>query len=663
MNPLIYLIQVNLYLVLFYGLYHLILRNETFFKMNRLYLVGSTLLALAIPLLKAEWVKDLFVTEQIYHATQQVSNTVSTVMLNEPIVVGNYTAVQSDGITAGQAFWILYGIITLLFLVNFLRKLYFVNRALNHKSKYQAFSFFNKVVVDDNLQGNKTIMDHEMVHVRQWHSLDVIFFELFAAFNWFNPISFIYKKAIKNIHEFIADETAASTLEDKSEYALLLVSNAFGTQPHKLTNSFYNNSLLKTRLIMLNKNKSRKTAILKYGLSVPLFAVMIILSSATIEKSQTINQIAERIEKTMPAIVESVTDGKIIIPKSDVSPVVQSDKTAAIKEENSPQAAGNVIGGINTTEDERLQLLYTYFIKNIKYPPTDNSNNNTGDNFVKFELDEVGKISNPVFIKTMSPTMKAEIERVISAAPTFGDGIAGKYIQPVLFRLSNTGFGDLKNSMPGNPGEYKLLKPAIIRGYTKVSRAENMQAHLSQFSISVDLDNPKEGIVVIAFDVPKDKIPVNYRVVKSLGFDWEGPLVAHMKLFRDTVVLAEGTYSFYEKITLGEDEWKKVEIENVPPVIFGHGIANSFSHTISDETKKDAGRIVDYIKAPYLKNPVILLDGKIAKYSNTAKGFQLDETLYPKKVTVKVYRGDKAVANYNETARETGLIVVTTKEK
>ncbi|RZL52928.1 MAG: hypothetical protein EOO93_21730, partial [Pedobacter sp.] len=226
MNALTYLIQVNLYLVLFYSLYYLILRNETFFKMNRLYLVGSVALALAIPLLKAEWIKDLFVTEQIYYATQKVSSTVNEVMIGEPIYIDRDFAIQQKGITAGQAFWILYGSITLLFLLNFLRKLYFVNRALNDKSKHQAFSFFNKVVVDEELQGKETIIDHEMVHVKQWHSIDVIFFELFAAFNWFNPIAFFYKKAIKNIHEFIADETAASTLEDKSEYALLLVSNA-----------------------------------------------------------------------------------------------------------------------------------------------------------------------------------------------------------------------------------------------------------------------------------------------------------------------------------------------------------------------------------------------------------------------------------------------------
>jgi len=208
MNALIYLLQVNVYLLLFYLFYVVLLRNETFFKMNRLYLVGSALLAMAIPLLKAEWIKDFFVTQQIHQATQTMSDVViGTPVISETVYPGAYSALnQSGGLNANQIFWIVYGSITLLLLLNFFRKLYLVSRTFKSGPKHQAFSFFKKVLIDEELQGKETILDHEMVHVKQWHSLDVIFFELFAAFNWFNPIAFVYKKAIRNIHEFIADD-------------------------------------------------------------------------------------------------------------------------------------------------------------------------------------------------------------------------------------------------------------------------------------------------------------------------------------------------------------------------------------------------------------------------------------------------------------------------
>ena len=77
MNALMYLLQVNVYLLLFYLLYLALLRNETFFKMNRFYLVGSALLSLAIPLIKLEWVKELFLGEQIHQVTQSISSAIS----------------------------------------------------------------------------------------------------------------------------------------------------------------------------------------------------------------------------------------------------------------------------------------------------------------------------------------------------------------------------------------------------------------------------------------------------------------------------------------------------------------------------------------------------------------------------------------------------------
>ncbi|WP_449435344.1 M56 family metallopeptidase [Pedobacter steynii] len=292
MNALTYLLQVNIYLFIFYLFYLILLRNETFFKMNRFYLVGSGMLALFIPLLRADWIKELFVTEQVQHLAQIVN---TSVLQTDNITFTVIKAEEQPLFSPTEWFWLIYGIVTLIFLFNFLRRLYLLNKVLKKENKGQAFSFFNTISIDGELEGLETIMKHELVHAKQWHSADVIFFELFTAMNWFNPVVYGYKNAIKNIHEFIADETAASTLENKSAYALLLVSNVFNTQPQQLTNSFYNQSLLKRRIIMLHKTKSRKTAILKYGLSAPLFAGMVIFSSATGAEGKIITRITEKV--------------------------------------------------------------------------------------------------------------------------------------------------------------------------------------------------------------------------------------------------------------------------------------------------------------------------------------------------------------------------------
>jgi beta-lactamase regulating signal transducer with metallopeptidase domain len=83
--------------------------------------------------------------------------------------------------------------------------------------------------------------------------------------NWFNPVVYLYRFAIKHIHEYIADRQAIKAGNDKAEYALLLLSQTFNAPAHQLVNPFYNHSLLKQRIMMLQKNKSQRIKLLKYG--------------------------------------------------------------------------------------------------------------------------------------------------------------------------------------------------------------------------------------------------------------------------------------------------------------------------------------------------------------------------------------------------------------
>lgn len=469
MNALSYLIQVNIYLLLFYGLYYLMLRNETFFKMNRLYLVGSTLIAIAIPLLKAQWIKDFFVNKQIYEATQKVNTSLNEVVIYAPSPSGVIYLQPSNEISnalnlnTSDIFWIAYASVTTILLLNFFWKLYLIKRAIDKGSKSQAFSFFNKVIVDNQLKGNNTILDHEMVHVKQWHSLDVIYFELLTAFNWFNPIAFAYKKAIKNIHEFIADETAAGKLNDKTEYALLLVSNVFGTQTQELANSFYSDSMLKRRLIMLNKSKSRKIAILKYGFSVPLFAIMIIFSSATIERSETIKAITANMDSSIPEVFDALNNGAIPAENEEdffeESVVKESPATT-----NAPELAKPI-------DSISLPLVHKYFARSVKYPAADQEDWKVGTTYLTFELDDAGVLKNPSVVQAMSDISRAEVMRVLKNVEPFGEGMKGKYILRIKYVLNLEQGGNFQKTTDefdwNNYQGYKNLNEIIIRGYQK----------------------------------------------------------------------------------------------------------------------------------------------------------------------------------------------------
>ncbi len=141
---------------------------------------------------------------------------------------------------------------------------------------------------------------------------------------------YLYRLGIKHIHEFIADRQALKSGIDKADYALLLFSQTVKAPAHQLVNPFFNHSLLKQRILMLHRNRSQRTALLKYGLSAPLFILMLILSSVTISESKTvalINKKAEQIFLSSPARLETIIKANIANNKISAAYAAGNEKT------------------------------------------------------------------------------------------------------------------------------------------------------------------------------------------------------------------------------------------------------------------------------------------------------------------------------------------------
>ncbi len=278
-----YLMLVNIYLVLFYGFYVMLLSRETFFQLNRVYLVMAVLLSFFIPLIQSSWVKSLFIT-------QKVNYTIYT----SPVMFYHFNAIQDTQVTIGEILVIIYLTGIVYFIGRFIWQLVVLNKIINQPQASVAYSFFKKIKIGDNIADNKVITAHENVHAGQWHSADVLLIEAVMIINWFNPVVYLYRFAIKHIHEFIADRQAIKSGTEKADYALLLLSQTFNAPAHQLVNPFYNHSLLKQRIMMLQKRNSHRIALIKYGLSVPLFVLMLILSSATVNNSKSCVYLIEK---------------------------------------------------------------------------------------------------------------------------------------------------------------------------------------------------------------------------------------------------------------------------------------------------------------------------------------------------------------------------------
>jgi len=141
-----------------------------------------------------------------------------------------------------------------------------------------SFSFFKWLVVspDDYEHHLDTILRHENIHIKQWHSLDILLIEMLKIVFWFNPVLWFYKVSIQEVHEFLADEGAPN----RDRYATFLLSYALNFPVKSLTNHFFNSSLIKTRIKMIYKNRTSRWLLGKYLMVVPIVLIVITMTAA-----------------------------------------------------------------------------------------------------------------------------------------------------------------------------------------------------------------------------------------------------------------------------------------------------------------------------------------------------------------------------------------------
>ena len=274
---MIYLLKASGILTLFYVVYQVFLKKETFYKVNRHFLMTGVIAAFLCPFI---------VINNYVEITTTAFVTASPLQSNSPIAMNEALFSWKDLI-----YWI-YGIgITMLgikFILQFLaiRKVIRSNNIIR-KDGYiyvetnkdiAPFSFFRYIFYNPNNFDKlelESILKHERAHSSQQHSLDLLVAHLVAIVMWINPFSWLYKKNIEQNLEFLADNTAIKKVSSSRvyKYTLLKVSgNQFFTP---ITNNFYS-SLIKKRIVMLHKSKSKKRNAFKMALILPALAVFLL---------------------------------------------------------------------------------------------------------------------------------------------------------------------------------------------------------------------------------------------------------------------------------------------------------------------------------------------------------------------------------------------------
>lgn len=287
LTTLYYFLQVVLCSGIMMGYYWLVLRNKRFHQYNRFYILAIAALAWIVPLIKIQWNKPGNNDLQLVRFFSVIADNNSEI---ESGLTGNSVYMNWQG-----ALVALYTLVALVLLTGMIRAILRIYQLLKtHSCKTVGdvylilttaegapFSFFRYIFwhesIDLKSDAGKQMMQHELTHVRQKHSIDKIGIQLVLIAGWFNPFFWLMKKEMEMIHEFIADHKAVAR-GDAASLAQMLLAASYPQQQHLLTNPFFF-SPIKRRLQMISNHHHPKFSYMRRLVVLPLLAVVVVFFS------------------------------------------------------------------------------------------------------------------------------------------------------------------------------------------------------------------------------------------------------------------------------------------------------------------------------------------------------------------------------------------------
>lgn len=336
-----YLVKLSISLALVYLFYQLVLRRLTFYNWNRWYLLVYSVLAFLIPFINVYPVleKNNWSKYEVLNYIPVV-NTQPNVVIRESNITWSYYDWSLLFIVAGIIVMLIRLLIQQLsfwrirraskLLIDGMVRVYQVDKDII------PFSYGNSIFVNPAQHSQeelKEIIRHEFIHVKQKHTMDILWAEWVCILNWYNPFAWLLRFAIRQNLEFIADNKVLQNGINKKEYQYLLL-KVIGISHFSIAPQF-NFSSLKKRIAMMNKMKSGKVHLIKFLFIVPLVAILLLAFRKQWDQpSPAINEITLLQEDTIPpAARKPVRPAKPKMPE-DVSSIDIDNNMATVKRKN-----------------------------------------------------------------------------------------------------------------------------------------------------------------------------------------------------------------------------------------------------------------------------------------------------------------------------------------
>ena len=474
-----YLLESGISLSLFALVYFLFLRRETFFNVNRWFLLVSVSFSAILPILHIP-----------FYAPQ--ATVLPEVTVTPYINLLSSVTIYGTALTHGAEQFVLnYSMLGYVYLLGvvifagiFLLRIYQIirliaqNRVVSEGKirlvildrEISPFSFLNYIFVSRDLQNTKgweKMLEHERQHIHQGHTFDVLVLEFIAVIQWFNPFFWMFRRALRENHEFLADQAVISHGTAPSWYKQILINQYVGDQIIIANN--FNYSLIKTRIKMMSKIKSRKITHVKILIGFVMAASLIAVfaceqkESVKTEKDSTVSSVT-LVADGHPLQINGDAAGidklKQIITESDDYELKPDSVTGQLKIASKNNKVGEVTVatyGPKQSTDTNDQVFFIvenmpefaggdlalrrFIAQSIKYPAQALEKGIQGKVFVTFVVEKDGSVGAMKIARGVDPSLDAEALRVVGSLPKWkpgrqkGELVRVSYTIPINFVL------------------------------------------------------------------------------------------------------------------------------------------------------------------------------------------------------------------------------------
>ncbi len=630
---LIYILKSAVCLAVFYLFYKLLMSRETFHRFNRFSLLGLMIICSIIPFAKISMDTpvetaqvEISIDESLMMPVITDADIVTTA--NDTSTIEHITIFAAIIYIIGILFFAVKEILQFRKVLNITRKgkeedinLYVKDSTGNIKlivtdEKVSPFSWINRIVISrtDLEENGREILCHEMAHISNHHSIDLILADICILLQWFNPASWLIKSELQNVHEFEADETVIRNGIDAKNYQLLLIKKAVGSRLYSIANSF-NHSKLKKRITMMMKKKSSPWARAKYLYVLPLAAVAVAafahpeISKLTDEISSVkVNDFSAITENHEVENVNSVSEKSVIVEGTIIDDATgQPIIGASIIIQNTNNGTITDLDGKFKIETNPKSVLVFSYIGKETYSVTVTEEN----------------------IKSMK---KSPIRLKDDVQETDEIVVVGYGTQKEIPQTSTSPKDEITffivEQMPEYPGGMSELMKYVARNIKYPADA---------------LREKKQGRVIVQFIVGKDGYTSDFKVMKSVSPSLDAEAIR---------VLAN-----MPKWTPGMQRGEAVPVKYTVPVTF------KLDNQDKAEQKTTAGSptipgVVRFNKS--LENVLIVIDDKVVSQKEfSALNPQNIESIV---VIKEESKAQEIFQKYGVFDKKEGVIIIKTKE-